>query len=69
MAKKNVEEKINLDSILFKCRDILRKARNDEANRIYFKMLEEEDDGLYIRDIMRGGINNDDPRIWGNLFK
>lgn len=27
MAKK-VEEKINLDSILFKCRDILRKARN-----------------------------------------
>lgn len=27
MAKKKVEEKINLDSILFKCRDILRKAR------------------------------------------
>ena len=26
MAKKKVEEKINLDSILFKCRDILRKA-------------------------------------------
>lgn len=28
MAKKKAEEKINLDSILFKCRDILRKARN-----------------------------------------
>lgn len=28
MAKKKVEEKINLDAILFKCRDILRKARN-----------------------------------------
>ena len=28
MAKKKVEEKINLDSILFKCRDILRAARN-----------------------------------------
>ena len=28
MAKKKVEEKINLDSILFKCRDILRQARN-----------------------------------------
>lgn len=28
MAKKKTEEKINLDSILFKCRDILRKARN-----------------------------------------
>ena len=25
MAKKKVEEKINLDSILFKCRDILRQ--------------------------------------------
>lgn len=28
MAKKKIEEKINLDSILFKCRDILRQARN-----------------------------------------
>ena len=28
MAKKKVEETINIDSILFKCRDILRQARN-----------------------------------------
>ena len=28
MAKKKAEDKINLDSILFKCRDILRAARN-----------------------------------------
>ena len=28
MTKKKVEETINLDSILFKCRDILRAARN-----------------------------------------
>ena len=28
MAKAKAEEKINLDSILFKCRDILRAARN-----------------------------------------
>lgn len=28
MAKNKAEEKINLDSILFKCRDILRQARN-----------------------------------------
>lgn len=28
MAKKKVEDTLNLDSILFKCRDILRKARN-----------------------------------------
>ena len=41
----------------------LRKARNDEANRLYLKMLEEESDGLYIQDIIRGDIKNDDPRI------
>ena len=28
MAKKKAEETINLDAILFKCRDILRNARN-----------------------------------------
>ena len=46
---------------------VLRKARDDEASRMYSEMLEEDDDGLYIRDIMRGGIRNDDPRIPGNL--
>ena len=28
MARKKAEEKLNLDAILFKCRDILRNARN-----------------------------------------
>lgn len=46
---------------------VRRKARNDEANRLYLDMLEEENDGLYIQDIMRGGIKNDDPRIPRNL--
>lgn len=46
---------------------VLRKARDDEANRTYLEMLEEESDGLYIQDIMRGGIRNDDPRIPRNL--
>ena len=46
---------------------ILRKARDDEANKMYFKILEDESDGLYIQDIMRGGIRNDDPRIPRNL--
>ena len=46
---------------------VLRKARNDEANKLYLDMLEEENDGLYIQDIMRGGITNDDPRIPRNL--
>jgi hypothetical protein len=46
---------------------VLRKARDDEANQLYLEMLEEESDGLYIQDIMRGGIRNDDPRIPRNL--
>ena len=47
----------------------LRKARDDNANRTYLAILEEEADGLYIQDIMRGGIKNDDPRIPRNLSK
>ncbi len=46
---------------------VLRKARDDEANQLYLEMLEEESDGLYIQDIMRGGIKNDDPRIPRNV--
>ena len=48
---------------------VLRKARDDEANQHYLKMLEEESDGLYIQDIIRGGITNDDPRIPRNVSK
>ena len=48
---------------------VLRKARNDEANQLYLDMLEKESDGLYIQDIMRGGIKNDDPRIPRNISK
>lgn len=46
---------------------VRRKARNDEADRLYSDILEEETDGLYILDIIRGGIQNDDPRIPRNL--
>ncbi len=48
---------------------VLRKSRDDEANRLYLEMLEEENDGLYIQDIIRGGIKNDDPRIPRNISK
>lgn len=48
---------------------VLRKARDDVANQLYWNMLEEESDGLYIQDIMRGGIKNDDSRIPRNLPK
>lgn len=46
---------------------VLRKSRDDEANQSYLEILEKEDDGLYIQDIMRGGILNDDPRIPRNV--
>ena len=46
---------------------VLRKARDDEANQTYLGILEEETDGLYMQDILRGGITNDDPRIPGNI--
>lgn len=48
---------------------VLRKSRDDEANQLYLEMLEEESDGLYIQDIIRGGIKNDDPRIPRNISK
>ncbi|MCR4594422.1 MAG: DUF3990 domain-containing protein [Clostridiales bacterium] len=46
---------------------VLRKARDDEANQMYLDILEEETDGLYIQDIIRGGITNDDSRIPRNI--
>ena len=46
---------------------VRRKARNNEADQLYSDILEEETDGLYILDIIRGGIQNDDPRIPRNL--
>ncbi|MCR5293697.1 MAG: DUF3990 domain-containing protein [Lachnospiraceae bacterium] len=46
---------------------VLRKARDKEANQAYLDILEKETDGLYIQDIIRGGVTNDDPRIPRNL--
>lgn len=46
---------------------VLRKIRDDEANKTYQDILEEEADGLYIQDIIRGGVSNNDPRIPRNL--
>ena len=61
---------IRFDGFEFADKDIYyskRKVRDDEANRNYLDILEREDDGLYIQDIMRGGIKNNDPRIPGNI--
>ena len=46
---------------------VFRKARDDEANKTYLELLEKEPDGLYIQDIIRGGITIDDPRIPRNI--
>ena len=46
---------------------VRRKARDEEANRSYSDIAEEESDSLYIQDIIRGGIDRDDPRIPRNL--
>jgi hypothetical protein len=40
-----------------------RKERQDAAINDYFKMCEEDDSGLYLSDIVRGGIKNNDERI------
>ena len=45
----------------------LRKKRDDDANNYYLKILEKEEDGLYVQDIIRGGILNNDPRIPRNI--
>lgn len=42
---------------------IKRRIRDEEARDRYLKLLEHEDDGLYVQDIIREKIKNDDPRI------
>ena len=44
-----------------------RKARDEKADNEFIKICESEPDGLYMIDIMRGGIGNDDARIPRNL--
>ena len=46
---------------------IKRKARIDDANADYLRILEGHSDGLFIQDIIRGGIENGDPRIPRNI--
>ena len=41
-----------------------RKARDDEARLAYQKEQENEDlDGIFMRDILREGMKNDDTRL------
>ena len=80
MAKKKVEEKINLDSILFKCRDILRKSRNSGSffekrdmmlTLIFLRFIGEKfEDGLakLREDLITQGLDPDDEAIVAAFF-
>ena len=75
MAKKAAEEKINLDAILFKCRDILRQARNSGSffekrdmmlTLVFLRFIGEKfEDGVanLRKDLEAQGLDPDDPDI------
>lgn len=75
MAKKKVEETLNLDSILFKCRDILRKARNSGSffekrdmmlTLVFLRFIGEKfEDGIenLRKSLIDQGLDPDDPAI------
>ena len=80
MAKKKAEEKINLDSILFKCRDILRKARNSGSffekrdmmlTLVFLRFIGEKfEDGVkkLRQDLIAQGLDPDDENIIAAFF-
>ena len=80
MAKKKVEEKINLDSILFKCRDILRKARNSGSffekrdmmlTLVFLRFIGEKfEDGVakLREDLIAPGLDPDNEEIVAAFF-
>ena len=75
MAKKKAEETLNLDSVLFKCRDILRKARNSGSffekrdmmlTLVFLRFIGEKfEDGLenLRNSLVNEGLDPDDPAI------
>ena len=75
MAKKKIEEKINLDAILFKCRDILRAARNSGSffekrdmmlTLVFLRFIGEKfEDGVekLRQDLIAQGLDPDDEAI------
>ena len=81
MAKKKVEEKINLDSILFKCRDILRAARNSGSffekrdmmlTLVFLRFIGEKfEDGIekLRQDLIAQGLDPDDEEIFAAFFE
>lgn len=80
MAKKKTEEKMNLDAILFKCRDILRKARNSGSffekrdmmlTLVFLRFIGEKfEDGVenLRKDLISQGLDPDDEEIFAAFF-
>lgn len=80
MAKKKAEEKLNLDSILFKCRDILRKARNSGSffekrdmmlTLVFLRFIGEKyEDGIdnLRQKLIEQGLDPDDENIRAAFF-
>ena len=72
MARKKAEEKLNLDTILFKCRDILRQARNSGSffekrdmmlTLVFLRFIGEKfDDGIenLRQKLINDGVDPDD---------
>ena len=81
MAKKKAEETLNLDSILFKCRDILRKARNAGSffekrdmmlTLVFLRFIGEKfEDGIaeLRKQLSEQGLDPDDEEIWSAFFE
>ena len=80
MAKKKAEDKINLDSILFKCRDILRAARNSGSffekrdmmlTLVFLRFIGEKfEDGVenLRKELLSQGLDPDDEEIFKAFF-
>ncbi len=81
MARKSKEEKLNLDAILFKCRDILRQARNSGSffekrdmmlTLVFLRFIGEKyEDGVdRLRETLREqGLDPDDEQIIVAFFE
>ncbi len=80
MAKKKQEETLNLENILFKCRDILRQARNSGSffekrdmmlTLVFLRFIGEKfEDGIenLRQKLIEEGLDPDDPDIQAAFF-
>lgn len=80
MAKKNVEKALNIDNILFNCRDILRAARNSGSffekrdmmlTLVFLRFIGEKyEDGIekLRRTLVEQGLDPDDENIRAAFF-